>query len=199
MMRPRMESTLSRICNDEEAHVDSANLKQLAVKAAVVLVVAAAIAYIFGARNNPGENVPVSERKAVSQFALPDLAGHEWKLTDYRGRVVLLNFWATWCQPCREETPALVNLSNRFRGNGLEVAGVVMDDDKNAPVQEFMKEYGVLYPVLVPPSNSSLLSAISALPTTLLFDRHGRVVRRYQGAVSESQFRTDIEAVLSEP
>jgi cytochrome c biogenesis protein CcmG, thiol:disulfide interchange protein DsbE len=183
----------------EEADVDSANLKSLALKAALVLVVAAAVTYIFGTRNQPGESVPTSERKPITQFALPDLSGHEWKLTDYRGRVVLLNFWATWCQPCREETPGLVNLADRYRRNGLEIAGVVMDDDKNAPVREFVKEYDIRYPVLVPPSNSSLLSAISSLPTTLLFDRHGRVVRRYQGAVSESQFRRDIEAVLAEP
>ena len=179
--------------------MDSSNLKKLAVKAAVVLVLAAAVTYVFGTRNNPGENVPVSERKAVTQFALPDLSGHEWKLTDYRGRVVLLNFWATWCQPCREETPGLVNLAGRYQANVLEVAGVVMDDDKDAPVRQFVKQYGMRYPVLIPPANSSLLSAISALPTTLLFDRHGRVVRRYQGAVSESQFRRDIEAVLAEP
>ncbi len=179
--------------------MDSANLKNLALKAALVLVVGAAVTYVFATRNQASEPVALGERKQVTQFALPDLAGHEWKLTDYRGQVVLLNFWATWCAPCREETPGLVNLAGRYRSQGLQVAGVMMDDDKDAPVREFVKEYNVGYPVLVPPPNSSLLSAISLLPTTLLFDRHGRVARRYEGAVSESQFRKDIEAVLLEP
>ena len=179
--------------------MDPAILKGWALKAAVVLVAGAAVTYVFATRNRAGGLVPASGRKQITHFALPDLSGREWKLTDYRGRVVLLNFWATWCRPCREETPGLVNLADRYRGQGLEVAGVMMDDDKDAPVREFMKEYNVRYPVLVPPSDSSLLSAISSLPTTLLFDRHGRVVRRYEGAVSESHFRKDIEAVLSEP
>ena len=173
--------------------------RKLSLRAAVILILIAGAAYFFVPRGDTGEAIAASERKPVTEFALPDLTGKQWKLTDHRGQVVLLNFWATWCPPCREETPGIVKLANQYRGKGLAVAGVLMDDDKDAPVKEFMSQYRMDYPVLVPPSDSSLLSAVSALPTTLLFDRHGRVVRRYQGAVSESRFRRDIESTLSEP
>jgi thiol-disulfide isomerase/thioredoxin len=173
--------------------------KKLSLRAAVVLVVVAGLAYLLVPRSDSRETIPASDRKPVTQFALPDLTGKEWKLTDHQGEVVLLNFWATWCEPCREETPGIVRLADQYRSKGLAVVGVVMDDDKDAPVKEFVNQYKMRYPVLVPPSDSSLLSAVSALPTTLLFDRHGRVVRRYQGTVAESQFRRDIESTLAEP
>jgi thiol-disulfide isomerase/thioredoxin len=179
--------------------METEKAKKLSLRAAVILVLAAGLAYIFLPRHSAGNTIPAADRKSVTQFALPDLTGKEWKLTDHRGEVVLLNFWATWCEPCREETPGIVRLANQYKGRGLAVAGVLMDDDKEAPVKEFVDEYRMRYPVLVPPSDSSLLSAISALPTTLLFDRHGRVVRRYEGAVPESQFRRDIESTLAEP
>jgi cytochrome c biogenesis protein CcmG, thiol:disulfide interchange protein DsbE len=179
--------------------MDSAKAKNVALKSAVILIAIAAVTFIFAGRRDAGETIPSSDRKPVTQFSLPDMSGKEWKLTDYRGQVVLLNFWATWCGPCRDETPGLVRLANQYHGKGLQLAGVVMDDDKEAPVSEFVTQFGIRYPILVPPSNSAILSAISALPTTLLFDRHGRVVRRYEGAVSESQFRKDIEATLAEP
>ncbi len=173
--------------------------KKLSLRAAILLILIAALAYIWVPRSDSGAAIASSERKQITEFSLPDLSGKEWKLTDHRGEVVLLNFWATWCDPCREETPGIVRLANQYRGKGLAVAGVLMDDDKDAPVKDFVSQYEMNYPVLVPPSDSSLLSAISALPTTLLFDRHGRVVRRYEGAVAESQFRRDIESTLAEP
>ncbi len=127
-----------------------------------------------------------------------DLDGGSWRLADHRGRVVLVNFWASWCPPCREETPGFVRLAAEYRDRGLDVAGVTMDDS-DAPVRQFVRSYRVPYPVLLPPANSPLLAAIDSLPTTFLVDRQGRIAKNYVGAVSESVVKADVERLLAEP
>ena len=172
--------------------------KSVAIKAAAFLLIAAAAIVGITSRNGGGNPDPIAERgKAISEFKLPDLNGHDWKLTDYRGKVVLLNFWATWCPPCRSETPGLVRLAQTNAARGVQVVGIAMDEDGADPVRKFVGAYKVPYPILLPPENSSLFSAVSSLPTTLLIDKYGKVAKRYMGAVSEAQFQRDIDRVLS--
>jgi hypothetical protein len=91
-----------------------------------------------------------------------------------------------------------VDLAQNYRGRGLEVAGVVMDEDRDAQVGQFVKEFRIGYSILRPPEGSTLYSAIQVLPTTLLVDKAGRVAKKYDGAVRESQFRRDVEKLLAE-
>lgn len=141
---------------------------------------------------------PASERKAGGELALPDINGWRWTLAAQRGRVVLVNYWATWCPPCRKETPGLVRLANEFRGKGVEVAGITLDEDLTA-VREFVAEYQISYPILLPSDAPELTRMIESIPVTLLYDRHGRLAKRYDGAVSETILKSDVEQLLAEP
>jgi thiol-disulfide isomerase/thioredoxin len=149
---------------------------------------------IPGMGNRFGSVKAASDRKVLS-LDLPALQGGQWSLAQQRGNVVLVNFWATWCPPCRMETPGLVSISNRYAGKGLTVVGVAMDDDPLRVVPPFVSRYGIPYPILLPGGSSS---SIDSLPTSLLIDRNGRVARTYSGAVDEQTLAHDIDQLLSE-
>lgn len=165
----------------------------LAVVAAVaLLVIRSQPAAVQEAVSSP------DERRPMSELAMPDLGGNIWQLSDHRGKVVLVNFWATWCPPCRAETPALVDLANHYADKGVQVVGISLDQGGADPVRKFAADYRIPYPILMPPADSRWPSAISAIPTTFLVDRHGRTARKYVGAVSEQTFRQDIDRLLVE-
>ena len=137
-------------------------------------------------------------RRQPIDFRLADLAGSQWQLSDRRGKVVLVNFWATWCPPCREETPGLVRLYRDYRPRGVVMVGISMDDDPRQAVPPFLRQYGVPYTVLVPDSGFQLANDIDSLPTTLLIDRQGRVARVYVGAVGEAEVEDELNILLKE-
>lgn len=146
---------------------------------------------LSGARTDP------ARRQSVSDFTFSEWGGGQWRLSDHRGQVVLINFWATWCPPCREETPGLVHLAREMPSKDVTVVGVSMDDD-STPIGGFVKAYRIPYRILLPPPNSPLLGSVESLPTSLLIDRNGRIARSYVGAVSESTFAGDIQELLKE-
>ncbi len=164
----------------------------------VALALAGFLVFLFkgeaGGRTTP--LTPAAERKPISGFALPFLdGGGTWNISDYRGKVVLINFWASWCPPCREETSGLVRLANQYRDAGLEVAGVAMDEGDLKSVRQFVVRYRLPYPILIPSEN--LAAQIESLPTTLLIDRQGRVAQTYEGEATEQSLRADIERLLA--
>ncbi len=144
-----------------------------------------------GARTSGAKN-----SKPLAELTLPDLNGAKWRLSEQRGKVVLINFWATWCPPCREETPVLISLAKDFRARGLSVAGIALDQEGAIVVKEFVAEYKIPYPVLLPVPGSAL-SRIQPVPTTLLIDRQGRLAKKYVGAIEEIILREDIEKLLA--
>jgi thiol-disulfide isomerase/thioredoxin len=117
-----------------------------------------------------------AEPIAASEFELVDLVGRPFRLRDLRGRVVLLNFWATWCAPCREEMPALERLARELGPRGLTIVGVNVKESKHA-VEAFAREHELSFPLLL--DGDGRVSAryqVFALPVTFLVDRRGRVV-----------------------
>lgn len=150
--------------------------------------------------DNPAGHIkPASARKPMPDFALKDLTGRAWQLSDHRGGVVLVNFWATWCPPCRDETPGLVRVARAYRAKGLSVAGISMDEGGVAPVHKFLQDFGVDYPIMMPDPNFLMAGQVEGLPTTFLIDRQGRIAKTYVGEVREKVFRADIEQLLAEP
>jgi len=121
-----------------------------------------------------------------------------FRLADFRDQFVLLDFWATWCAPCRQETPGLIDLAREYRYKGLAIVGVSMDEGGQRAVQSFLSEFHVPYPVLMPDLATPAAPAIEALPTTVLIDRNGRAAKSYVGAVRESVFRADVDRLLAE-
>lgn len=141
---------------------------------------------------------PVKDRTRVADLAFPQLDGSSWRLSDHRGQVVLINYWASWCGPCRQETPGLIDLARDYRYKGLSIVGVSMDMGGKNAVEGFLREFHLPYPVLMPDLASPSAPAVDALPTTVLVDRNGRAAKSYIGAVRESIFRADVDQLLAE-
>jgi cytochrome c biogenesis protein CcmG/thiol:disulfide interchange protein DsbE len=139
-----------------------------------------------------------TERPPLSDFTLPAIQGGKWRLSDHAGKVILLNFWATWCNPCRAETPELVRLYDRYRSHGFEIAGISLDEDPDEVVPQFLRQYDVRYPVLLPPQDFALARYVESLPTTLIIDRSGRVAGSWIGRVHEEELVPAIERLLGE-
>jgi cytochrome c biogenesis protein CcmG, thiol:disulfide interchange protein DsbE len=155
------------------------------------------LAWHFGARQSGGI-APAGERRVVPELALEQLGGGTWRMVDHRGQVVLINYWATWCGPCQEETPGLVRLSRELGPKGLAVVGVSLDEGGRGKVQQFVDEFHVPYPVAFPGTMSQMARGMAGVPTTILVDRQGRVAKTYEGAVSEGDFRADVGVLLAE-
>ena len=126
-------------------------------------------------------------------------------LDAFRGKVVILDFWATWCGPCRMEIPGLITLQNKYREQGLEVVGISIDpiaprgNPAGAPaVAPFMKDNGINYTILMVNNPAALrgYDVSKGIPTTYVIDRDGKVVRTYVGARPMSVFETDINSLL---
>src|ERR1700682_4205329 len=162
------------------------------------LVAAVAIATLIPHESNSGgEIVPIAKRKNMPGISMRDLNGSAWTLSDHRGKPVLINLWASWCGPCREETPGLVRLANDYGSRGLAVAGIAVDDGDRA-AREFVRSFHISYPVLFPEGPSPYVSAMSALPTTFLVDKQGKMAKVYVGAVSQREVRADVDRLLAE-
>ena len=111
-------------------------------------------------------------------FSLPDMAGKAVSLTDFKGQVLLINFWATWCGPCREEMPALDGLYQKFKGEGLTVIGIAIDNDQNL-VKQFLSATKTKFPILSDPDMTCHDAyKVFTYPTTFLVDRKG-IIQKY--------------------
>ena len=141
----------------------------------------------------------------VPPLSTTDLEGRPVSLADYRGKVVLLNFWATYCGPCKIEMPWLIEFTQKYSGRGLVVLGVSMDDNPKSDVPPWLKEQKfevndvaatVNYPLLVGNDEIGEKFGVFGLPTTLLISRDGKILKRFIGLVSHKKIVADIEANL---
>lgn len=138
------------------------------------------------------------DRKPAPDFALPNASGAIIHLSDSKGKVVLLDFWASWCGPCRTETPWLIALSEKYKSQGLAVLGVSMDDSWT-PVKPYVARASVPYTILL--GNDSLTASfgkLDALPVAYFLDRQGRIAATHVGAGSLKQFEQIIRGLLIE-
>jgi thiol-disulfide isomerase/thioredoxin len=124
------------------------------------------------------------------------LSGQQLHLSDYRGKVVLLDFWATWCDPCREEIPHFVEFQDRYRDQGLQIVGISMDDGPE-PVREFYQQFKMNYPVVMGNATTGeLYGGVLGLPIAFLIDRDGRIYSKHIGATGSSIFEREIAILL---
>ena len=142
------------------------------------------------------KHTPAAQPGPAPDFELPQLTGQPLRLSSYRGRVVLLDFWATWCDPCREEIPHFVELQNKLGPQGLQILGVSMDDTAD-PVRNFYRQYKMNYPVVM--GNAKLgeqYGGILGLPIAFIIDQNGNIYRRHIGATDISVFEKEITDLL---
>jgi cytochrome c biogenesis protein CcmG/thiol:disulfide interchange protein DsbE len=136
----------------------------------------------------PGEPAP--------PFTLASLEGSQISLADFRGKVVILNFWATWCPPCKREIPDFIALQTKYAAQGLQVVGVAVSDEESA-VRKFVSDAGMNYPVVFgTPAVSSQYGGIESIPTTFIIDREGRTRETFVGYRSADTFEAVIGPLL---
>lgn len=138
--------------------------------------------------------------KPAPDFALKSTTGQNLRLSEYRGDVVMINFWATWCGPCRQEMPLLDDLYNRYERVGFKLLGVNIDDNSQRAI-DMMKELGVNFPVLFDNTKDvSKLYNVNAMPVTVILDREGNVRHVHQGYKPgyEEKYLNEVRALLRE-
>ncbi len=132
-------------------------------------------------------------------FNLTGLDGKPVTLAGYKDKVILLNFWATWCGPCRAEIPDLVELQNKY-GDHLQIIGLVVDDDDRDAIKKFVAEFAINYPVALATNDLRLqYGGIPALPTSFVLNAEGRVVQKHEGLRDPLLYETEIRALLGLP
>jgi len=173
----------------------------------IILFVAVVVAFLLFVgfhmarrRGANGTSVQLNFKgQPAPEFELKSLDGKTVRLADFRGKAVLLNFWATWCQPCKIEMPWFVELQNKYGAQGLQVVGIAMDDASEQDIAKFAKDMGVNYPVLIgKESVGDAYGGVQFLPTTFFLDRDGKVVDRVFGLKSRSDIEDDVKTALSQ-
>jgi len=136
--------------------------------------------------------------KVAPDFELTSLDGKRVKLSDYRGKAVLLNFWATWCSPCKVEMPWFVDLQKKYADEGLVVVGVAMDDTDAPKIAQFASEMGVNYPVLLGTDKvSDDYGSVQFLPTSFYIDRDGKFVGKGVGLLARKEIEDNVQKALA--
>ncbi len=146
-----------------------------------------------------GSAKPHKDRKTAPDFALKDADGKTVRLSDYRGKVVLLDFWATWCGPCKVEIPWFMEFQRKHKDRGFEVLGVAMDEEGWDAVKPFVHHLGINYRVVL--GNDDITASyggVEALPTTFLIDRQGRIAAVHVGLAARSDFENGINELLED-
>jgi peroxiredoxin len=147
---------------------------------------------------SPGKNM------GAPPFTLLNLKGEKVKSSDFQGKVILLNFWATWCPPCREEIPSFNELGNRYKKDGLVVIGIALDRGGPEEVQKFLKKFKVEFTILM--GDEAVVEAFSSIPgmgpfqgvpTTFIIDRQGQICRRFVGFTEKEVVEEAIQQVFS--
>ena len=140
---------------------------------------------------------PVRFLKTADDFALNDSEGVPIRLSDYKGRVILLNFWATWCKGCVLEIPWFIEFQERYKDRGLSVIGVSIDEGWK-PVKAFVEEKKVNYPIVLDTEGLRKTYELNAMPMTLLIDHSGEIAASYIGVVDKSTCESKLRALLQE-
>jgi peroxiredoxin len=140
------------------------------------------------------------ERKTAPDFALKDINGKTVRLSDFRGKTVMIDFWATWCGPCRMEIPWFVDFERKYKDKGFAVIGVAMDDEGWKVVKPFVDEMKMNYRVVIGNDmTADLYGGIEALPTTVIVDRDGKIASVHVGLAGKKDFEDAIEKLLQTP
>jgi cytochrome c biogenesis protein CcmG, thiol:disulfide interchange protein DsbE len=165
----------------------------------IFLLIMIALSSCLGNRPAASAETPaLSAHRTAPSFSRVDLNHRQVELTNYRGKVVLLNFWATWCAPCLTEIPGFVAWQQEYGGRGLQVIGISMDDEEQ-PVRVLYQKYQVNYPVVMGDEKlGETYGGILGLPVTFLIDRHGNIRLKHQGATDLTTIESEIQGLLSE-
>ena len=171
-------------------------MKKIVVQALYVIFLCSAVAPVYS--QDDSASCSVDDRAANLEFVLEDMHGNDVQLSDYKGKVILLDFWATWCAPCRIEIPGFIELLDKYEDQGLAILGISVDD----PVESLLlyaEEMQMDYPVLIGDGRDDVKESYGPLigfPTTFLIDREGNICYSHAGFAPKQQFETEIISLL---
>ena len=156
---------------------------------------------LAAAEVNPGvlvpAPVPAIRGVAAPEFELPDVNSAMVHLSDFKGKVVLVNFWATWCAPCEIETPWFVEFDTKYRDAGLQIVGISLDEGGVEPVKEFMAKYNIEYTIVMGNEDTAQnFGGVIGLPTSFIVDQDGKFYSMHRGLVSKDLYVEEIEGLL---
>ncbi len=163
---------------------------------AIALILAITITFAMSCK----DRTPRSVKGKGADFILEDLSGNEVSLKDFRGKVVMLEFWATWCPPCRASVPELIDLHERFQGRDFALIAISLDNSKSA-VKDFVDEFNIPYIMLMNDGGVDEQYGVFSIPTSFIVGRDGKVVSKHAG-YGEGMIDgiiEDIEELLAEP
>ena len=169
--------------------------------ALVVVALVVAFGIYFGyhqaRRHNASLGPQLLQSGPAPDFSLQALDGKTTRLSDFRGKAVLLNFWATWCGPCKIEMPWFVDLQKEYGSQGLQIVGVAMDDASKEDIAKFAKDMGVNYPILIgKEAVGDEYGGVPALPESFLIARDGRIVDRIIGLRGKAEIEDAVKKAL---
>jgi len=167
----------------------------------VAMVISLMLVFGFNMTRKPAPTEAASNAlmgRSAPDFTLQSLDGKTVHLSDYRGRPVVLNFWATWCAPCKIEMPWFVELQKEYGPQGLQLVGVAMDDASPKDIAEFAKEMGVNYPILVGKETvGQAYGGVPFMPETFYIDRNGKIIENAFGLKSKSEIENDMKKIIA--
>ncbi len=138
-----------------------------------------------------------TENRFAPSWQLKDLEGKSVKLADFKGKVVVLNFWATWCPPCRREIPDFVALQKQYADKGLVIIGVSLDEGGASVVKPFAKKMGINYPVVMGDQKTiAAYGGVQVVPTTFIIDKTGKLAAQHEGGADRATFEAEIKPLL---
>jgi thiol-disulfide isomerase/thioredoxin len=163
----------------------------------VAFVVALMLYFGYHQARHRGGSSRITQSTIAPDFSLESLDGKTVRLSDLRGKAVLLNFWATWCGPCKIEMPWFVDLQKQYGSQGLQIVGVAMDDGSKEDIAKFAKDMGVNYPILIgKESVGDQYGGVPALPESFLIARDGKIVDKIVGLRGKSEIEDSIKKAL---
>ena len=162
----------------------------------VLVVFTLTVCFVSGSQREGLQDRPA--RRPATDFSLTDATGAHASLSGLRGKVVLLDFWATWCAGCKEEMPWFIEFQKKYARQGLASVGVALDDEGWEKVRPYLRDHPVNYPIVVADAAFAAKYGITGLPTTLLIDRRGQVAEVHVGKVEKESFEARIQTLLSE-
>jgi thiol-disulfide isomerase/thioredoxin len=177
------------------------SLKNLLLLAAAFLALAAGYWLASSQRTPESVTKPTYGGGEAIEFTLPDLDGKNRRLNEWKGKVIVLNFWATWCPPCREEIPLFIDLQKRRAAEGVQLIGLAIDNQE--AVAAYQKSAGINYPLLIGGEDAGMEligrygNRMGSLPFTAIIDRNGAIVARKLGAFDRAELESLIDPLLA--
>jgi len=173
-------------------------VRRVCVATVLGLTILAAVPFASPARTSA--DAVIDSRQPSPAFSLRDASGKTRRLSDYKGRVLLLDFWATWCAGCKLEIPWFMEFDRKYRDSGLSAIGIALDEEGWRTVKAYLAEHPITYPIVL--GNFDVLGKKfklpASLPVTLLIDRSGRIAATHPGVVEKEKFESQIRELLKE-